>query len=79
MGIITISVSEPVEKEFRRTVTNKLGKGKGVLGKAVGEAMRQWVHTQKQHEIAQEMIALMDRGFVMGKILIKSRDELYDR
>ncbi len=34
---------------------------------------------KEQVEIAKRQIALMKKGFHMGKILIKHRDELYQR
>ncbi|HLC19365.1 MAG TPA: hypothetical protein VJK72_00475 [Candidatus Nanoarchaeia archaeon] len=35
--------------------------------------------TRTQEEIAASLIALMRKGFDMGKIKVKNRDELYDR
>ena len=79
MGTITVIVNDEIEKQFRETVKELEGLRKGNLGKAITEAMYKWVNEKRQKSIAQEMISLMEKGFNMGKIKIKSREELYDR
>ena len=79
MGTITITVEDGVERRFRKTISETVGKGKGVLGKAVTEAMRAWVEEKKQQKIAREMLLLLDRGFEMGSFKKISRDELHER
>lgn len=79
MGTITVNVSDETEQLFRETVKEEIGEGKGKLGAAVSEALQKWVDEKKQRDIAKRMIALMEKGFDMGRITIKSRDELYDR
>ena len=79
MGTITVIVNDEIEKEFRETVKELEGSRKGYLGKAITEAMYKWVNEKRQKSVAQEMVSLMEKGFNMGKIKIKSRDELYDR
>lgn len=79
MGTITVNISDETEQLFRETVKEEVGEGKGKLGSAISEAMQKWIDEKRQREIAKKMIALMEKGFDMGKITIKSRDELYDR
>jgi len=79
MGTITISVEDIVEENFRKTATETAGRGKGVLGKAVTEAMQEWVEKKRQQKIANEMLALLDRGFEMGRLEKIDRDELHER
>ncbi len=79
MGTITISVNDEVEKEFRESVKKKIGQGKGVLGKAVEEAMKKWVHDEEQQKIAAELKKMMDKGMFSLKGWKFNRDELYDR
>ncbi len=79
MGTITINVSDDVESVFRETVKEEKGTGKGALGAAVTEALQKWMEEKRQKEIAQEMVALMQKGFRMGKLPLRSREELYDR
>ena len=79
MATITISVKDEVNKEFRETVRKKLGQGKGVLGKAIEEAMQKWVYDKKQREIAERQKELMKEGLYSLKGWKFNRDEIYDR
>lgn len=79
MATITISVKDNVNKEFRETVKKKLGQGKGVLGKAIQEALQKWVHDERQRQLADEMIKMMDKGLYSLKGWKFNRDEIYDR
>ena len=79
MATITISVKDDVEKEFRETVKKKLGQGKGVLGKAVEEAIERWMHEEKQKEIAKRAMEMMNKGLYTLKGWKFNRDEIYDR
>ena len=47
MGIITFTVDDEVEKEFRRIVAKEGGKN-GDLSKAVTEAMKNWIEENRQ-------------------------------
>ena len=79
MATITISVKDDIEKEFRESVKKKLGQGKGVLGKAVEEAMQKWLHDERQKEIAKSAMEMMNKGLYTLKGWKFNRDELYDR
>ena len=79
MAIITISVKDDVNKEFREAVKKKLGESKGVLGKAVEEAMQKWMHDEEQRKIAVELKKMMDKGLYSLKGWKFNRDEIYDR
>lgn len=79
MATITISVKNDVNKEFRETVKKNLGQGKGVLGKAIEEAIEKWIHDKKQREIAERQLKLMERGMYSLKGWKFNRDEIYDR
>lgn len=79
MTTITISIKDEVDKEFRETVRKKLGQGKGVLGKAIEEAMQKWVNDKKQKEIAERQKELMRKGLYSLKGWKFNRDEIYDR
>ena len=76
---MTISVKDEVAKEFRETVKKKLGQGKGILGKAVEEALQNWAHDEKQRQIAAELKEMMDKGLYSLKGWKFNRDEIYDR
>ena len=79
MGIITISISDEAENKLRETAKKKLGEGKGVLGKAVEEAVNKWADDEEQQRIAAELKAMMDKGLYSLKGWKFNRDEIYDR
>lgn len=80
MGTITVNVTDETETFFRETVQQKLGTEKGVLGKALDEAMKKWAEEKRQNEIAQRQLKLLEKGFHLGYGKRKiSREELYAR
>ena len=79
MATITINLNDELNNKFREIVKLKIGEGKGTIGKAIEEAITSWIKEKKQIDIANEMMDLMEKGFNMGKIKIKSRDELHER
>jgi len=79
MGTITVNVKDDVEKDFRKLVRSVHGAKKGDLGKALTEAMQQWVYEKRQEKIAQEALKLLELKFIFGKRLYRDRDELYER
>ena len=48
MGIITVNISDEIEKKFREEVKAKLGKGKDKLNKAFDEALNKWAEAALQ-------------------------------
>ena len=79
MATITISIKDNVNKEFRESVKKKLGQGKGVLAKAVEEALQKWIHDEEQRKIAKEASEMMNKGLYSLKGWKFNRDEIYDR
>ncbi|MBI3033084.1 hypothetical protein HYY69_06425 [Candidatus Woesearchaeota archaeon] len=80
MGTMTINIPDEIEAGFRKTVEKEYGKGKGILGKAIAEAMTKWQEEKEQKEIAERMLARMRKGFKLGiGKPYGSRDEIYDR
>lgn len=79
MGTITINVSDAVEHEFRDLIREQFGTRKGTIGKAVEEALHSYVEKKKQADSGREAIALMNKGYKLGKIQYKSREELHER
>ncbi|MFH1409438.1 MAG: hypothetical protein ABIH34_06000 [Nanoarchaeota archaeon] len=76
MGTMTITVDEDIEERFRKHVAARFGRGKGVLGKAVSEAIDDWI---KKGKSIEKCLQLLEKGIDMGKMTYKSRDELHDR
>ena len=79
MAVMTITIKDEVANELRQTVKSELGTGKGVLGKAVEEAVKKWIEEKKQKEIAKRAIEMMNKGIYSLKGWKFNRDELYDR
>lgn len=80
MGTIAVNVTDETETFFRETVQEKLGTEKGVLGKALDEAMKKWAEEKMQNEIAERQLNILKNGFHLGYGKIKiTREELYDR
>ncbi len=79
MATITISVDDDIEKEFRETARKKLGTGKGMLGKAIGAAIKKWVEEEKQKEVARKGRELTVKGLYKLKAWKFRREELYER
>ena len=77
MGTITVNVTDETETLFRGTVQEKLGKEKGVLGKALDEAMKKWAEEKRQEALRQRLLQRMIKGFAMGEKLYKKRADFY--
>ncbi len=76
MKTITVNVDEKVAHRFRQRVASVYGKRKGVLSKAVAEAMEDW---NTRHETTETFLRLLEQGHHFGKKLYSNRDELHDR
>ena len=79
MATITINIKDNIEKEFRVTVKKKLGVGKGILGKAIEEAIKNWLEEEKQKKITEREINLVENGLYIIKDWKFNREEIYER
>lgn len=79
MGTVTITIDDNTEDRFRSYVFKERGRSKGVLGKAVNEALSKWLEEKKQTKMAEEALIDLKKGHKFGKLLYKKREELYDR
>ena len=80
MATITINVKDEVNLEFREAVEKKLGRGKGILGKAIGEAMQKWVQENETKNYVKESLALMEKGiYKVGRNYTFRREEAYEK
>ena len=75
---ITINIDTEVLNKLRTLALAEKQK-KGFLGKIISEATKEYLKEKEQEEIAIRQLKKMSVGYNMGKILIKHRDELYDR
>ena len=79
MGNITIALDDKREKKLRRLAKEKYNGAKGSMSKVISEALDGIEVQDLREQARQRMIAGMKQGFYMGKIIIKSRDGIYDR
>ncbi len=77
MKTITINVEEQVASEFRKQASKKYGQKKGYLGKAITEAMKEWVQ-KSDSDVQIEALKLFKSGIKMKKWKF-DRGELYER
>jgi len=75
---ITVNVEKDVVDKLRKLASKEKQK-KGFLGRTISEATKKYVEEKEQEEIAKRQMKKMEKGYDMGKILVKHRDELYDR
>ncbi len=76
---ITVSVKRDVEERFRKLAGATYGKHKGYLGKAMTEAMKEWERKKLSTDVNVRALEMLRKGFKMGKMTWKSRDELHER
>ncbi len=75
---ITINIETDVLDKLRKLALAQKQK-KGFLGKVISEATKEYLKEKEQEETRKRMLEKLNKGYKMGKILIKHRDELYDR
>jgi len=75
---ITINIEKEVLDKLRDLALKEKTK-KGFLGKTITEATKKYLKEKEQEKIAKRQLEKMEKGYNMGKILIKHRSELYDR
>ncbi len=75
---VTLNVGKDVIDKLRELAKKEKQK-KGFIGKTITEATRKHLEEKEQDEIRKRALKRLHGGYLMGKILIKHRDELYDR
>lgn len=76
MATITVNVENETADVFRKRAYELYGKKKGVLGRAVNEAMTEW---SRKKEFFDKCMQLLEKGIDMGKLKYKTRAELHER
>lgn len=79
MAVMTISINDQLNERFREFVKRKFGEEKGVIAKAIQEAINKLMKEDEQNKIAEEMLQLMEEGVGTLKGWKFKREELYDR
>ena len=78
MGTLTVSLEDSKEAKLRKLAALKFGKRKGHLSEALEEAIDVWAE-KGSSDAEGKMMALLEKGFKMGKMLYKERAELHER
>ena len=78
MGVITISISDDVEKKLRKLARAKFSVMKGHLSMAITEALEEWAGKRKEDVVAKSL-ELLEKGIDMGGIISKKRENLHVR
>ncbi len=78
MVTITLNVNNEINNEFRQIVKSKFGEGKGILGKAIEDAIKKWIYEQKQKEITERQLEIGRNGTWSRKGYKFNRDEIYE-
>jgi ABC-type uncharacterized transport system ATPase subunit len=76
---ITINVDRNLSKKFRKLAAIRYGKRKGYLGKAIDNAIRNWMTKQESEDVDISAIEELRKGYYLGGIKYKSKGELHER
>lgn len=79
LGNVTISLEEKDEKKLRHFAKTMFSGKKGSMAKVVSRGLQKLERDFEGDLAKQRIIAGMEKGISMGKILIKHRSELYDK
>lgn len=75
---VTINMDSDVVKKLRKLAAAQKQR-KGFMGKVISEATKKYLQEREQEDITKRQLRKMEKGYKMGKILIKHRSELHDR
>ena len=75
---ITINIDAEILAKLRK-LAEREKKRKGFLGRTISEATAKYIREKEQEEIREGALERLKKGYNMGKLLIKKREDLYDR
>ena len=79
MGHITISLEEKDENKLRAIANQKYEGKKGSMAKVIAESLELLEKDSARQRAMERQLRWMGKGFKLGKLLVKNREELYDR
>ena len=79
MGNVTIALSDQDEAILRRLAKERFNGGKGSMAKAVADGLSRLEAESEREQARQRFLARLKKGYHLGGMTIKSRDEIYDR
>ncbi|MFH1751624.1 MAG: hypothetical protein ABH821_01650 [archaeon] len=74
---VTIALEKKVENVLRSLASDKYNNKKGALAKVVSESLYLLSNKNRRQKAMERQFKLMDKGFNLGRIKVKCRDELY--
>jgi len=72
---ITINIDKEVLSKLREHSDNK----KGFLGKTISKATKRYLREKEQEEARKRLLKILNKGYNMGGMTFKRREELHDR
>lgn len=79
MGKLTLALDASTEEKLRALAEEKYHSKKGALARVVKDLVEELGSEVQRRAAYQKLLADMEKGFPMGKLLYKHRSELYDR
>ncbi|MCD6247028.1 MAG: hypothetical protein J7J87_01155 [Candidatus Diapherotrites archaeon] len=79
MGNVTIALKGKSERLLRELAKEKYNNKKGALAKVISEALEQLAMNSRRKRAMERQFKWMDKGFEMGKVLVRKREDIYDR
>ncbi len=79
MGNLTISLEAEDEQRLRNIASQRYKSKKGSLSKVIAESLRLLSKQSARERAMQRQFKWMEKGFAMGKILVRKREDIYDR
>jgi hypothetical protein len=76
---MTINISDETARRFREAVSTEYGMGKGALGKAVDDALKEWAGEVRVEKARENALRILEKGFDLKGAASKfNRKGLYD-
>lgn len=82
---LRLELDKELERKFRELAMRRYGFAKGSIKKAAETAIKRWTETaevglkKEKTDVNARALEMLRKGFKMGKITWKSRDELHER
>ena len=79
MGHITVSLEDEDERKLRAIASQKYKNKKGAMAKVISESIGLLEKESARARAMARQFRWMDKGFNLGGLTIKKREEFYDR
>ncbi len=79
MGRVTVSLKKEDEDELRKIAEIKYKSRKGAMAKVLGESIKLLSRQSARKRAMNRQFKWMEKGFNLGKISVKKREDIYDR